>query len=99
MKKNNCAVIQGTARFTGPHSLAVVGPDGAEQVVEAEHIIIGTGSRSRLLPGMQADGVRILTSRHAIRLDAVPQRLLVMGAGAVGMEFAYVYRAYGARCV
>ena len=96
LKKNSCAVIQGTARFTGPNSLAVTGPDGAEQTVEAEHIIIGTGSRSRLLPGMQADGVRILTSRHAIRLDAVPQRLLVMGAGAVGMEFAYVYRAYGA---
>ncbi len=96
LKKNGCAVIQGTARFTGAHSLAVTGPDGAEQTVEAEHVIIGTGSRSRLLPGMQADGKRILTSRHAIRLDAVPNRLLVMGAGAVGMEFAYVYRAYGA---
>ncbi len=96
LKKNGVTVIQGTARFQGPHSLGVTGPDGAEQTVEAAHVIIATGSRSRLLPGMTADGERILTSRHAIRLNQVPRRLLVMGAGAVGMEFAYVYRAYGA---
>lgn len=97
LKKNGVTVIQGTARFTGAHELAVTAPDGTEQRVEAAHVIIATGSRSRLLPGMTADGERILTSRHAIRLNKVPHRLLVMGAGAVGMEFAYVYRAYGAQ--
>jgi dihydrolipoamide dehydrogenase len=98
LKKNKVDVITGTARFTGPNTLEVVpaGEGGDATTVEASNILIATGSRSRLLPGLVADGQRILTSRHAVRLDDVPARLLVMGAGAVGMEFAYVYRAYGA---
>jgi dihydrolipoamide dehydrogenase len=96
LKKNKVDVLRGTARFAGPKALMVRDDDGAETSVEAEHIIIATGGRSRLLPGIQADGERVLTSRHAVRLDQVPGRMIVMGAGAVGMEFAYVYRAYGA---
>lgn len=94
MKKNKVDVIRGTARFQGPRALSLEG--GEVDAVEADHVIIATGSRARLLPGMKADGERVLVSRHAVVLDEVPARLLVMGAGAVGMEFAYVYAAYGA---
>ncbi len=99
LKKNNVDVIRGSARFTGPNTLVVAPPadGGEENTVEAAHVIIATGSRSRLLPGLQADGQRVLTSRHAVRLDGVPEHFLIMGAGPVGMEFAYVYRAYGAK--
>lgn len=97
LKKNQCAVITGTARFADAGRLIVTAGDGAETTVEAAHVIIATGSRSRLLPGLQADGERILTSRHAVRLDKIPERLLIMGSGAVGMEFGYVYSAYGAQ--
>jgi dihydrolipoamide dehydrogenase len=94
MKKNAVDVVQGAARFSDAHTLNVEG-EGVS-VVEADHVIVATGSRSRLLPGMVADGERIVTSRHAVMLKEVPARMLIMGAGAVGMEFAYVYAAYGA---
>jgi dihydrolipoamide dehydrogenase len=96
LKKVKVDVVTGSARFAGPHALVVTG-EGGETRLEAAHVIIATGSRSRLLGGLKADGERVLTSRHAVKLGEVPQRLLVMGAGAVGMEFAYVYRAYGAQ--
>jgi dihydrolipoamide dehydrogenase len=98
LKKNNVNVVTGTARFSGAHTLAVEpAGDGPATTVEADHVIIATGSRSRLLPGLVADGQRVLTSRHAVGLESVPAHFLVMGAGPIGMEFAYVYRAYGAR--
>ena len=93
MKKNGVTVVRGTARFADPHTLEV---EGAEPVA-AEHVVIATGARSRLLPGMEADGERIITSRHAVALTTAPEHLVIMGAGAVGMEFAYVYRAYGSQ--
>ncbi|MCE7939169.1 dihydrolipoyl dehydrogenase [bacterium] len=96
LKKHKCDVVQGTARFADAGTLEVTAPDGAATRVAAAHIVIATGSRSRMLPGITADGERILTSRHAVRLDAVPRRLVIMGSGAVGMEFGYVYNAYGA---
>jgi dihydrolipoamide dehydrogenase len=97
-KKNNVAIVRGAARFVDDHTLTVeLSGDGGEAVtIDAENVIVATGSRSRLLPGMVADGERILTSRHAVALDAVPRRLLIMGAGAIGMEFAYIFRSYGA---
>jgi dihydrolipoamide dehydrogenase len=96
-KKHNVTWWKGRARFTGPRALEVEGTEGgASGVLEATSVIIATGSRSRMLPGVQADGQKVITSRHAVRLDDVPKRLLVAGAGAVGMEFAFVYNAYGA---
>ena len=96
LRKAGVAVVQGTARFTDARTLAVTGPEGEASTIAAKTIIVATGSRSRPFPGLDADGERVLTSRHAVRLEDVPKRFLVMGAGAVGMEFAYVYRAYGA---
>ena len=100
LRKNGVDVVQGTARFQDANTLHITAPegsDGGDQLIQADHIVIATGARSRLLPGMTADGERVITSRHAVQLDGAPEHLLVMGAGAVGMEFAYVYRGYGSQ--
>ncbi len=90
MKKNKIDVIQGSGALTGPHTLNV---DGKQ--VSAAHIILATGASPALLPGLTADGTRILTYRHAIVQKDLPKRLVIVGAGPIGMEFAYVYNAYG----
>lgn len=92
-KKNGVTHIQGTAALTGPKQVKVM-PSG--DVLTAKSIIIATGARARSLPGMTVDGQRIITYRQALELTAAPKRLIVVGAGAIGMEFAYVFRAYGA---
>ncbi len=92
-KKNGVTHIQGTATLLGPKQVRVE-PSG--QILDASSIIIATGARSRSLPGMTIDGAKIITSREALALTSAPKRLVVVGAGAIGMEFAYVFRAYGA---
>ncbi len=92
-KKNGVTHIQGTATLTGPQQVRVE-PSG--QLLDARSIIIATGARPRSLPGMTIDGRKIITSREALELTSIPKRLVVVGAGAIGMEFAYVFRAYGA---
>jgi dihydrolipoamide dehydrogenase len=94
MKKNNIEVITGAARLTSPTS-AVVEPGG--QTVEAKHIILATGARNRTFPGMETDGERVLGYREAIVLEQSPKSLVVIGTGAIGVEFAYVHKAYGAQ--
>jgi dihydrolipoamide dehydrogenase len=83
-------VLTGTATFTGPGALAVNG-----EPVTATDIVIATGSRPRLLPGLEV-GPRVLTSDEALRLDRIPASVVVIGAGAVGLEFASMYRSFGA---
>ena len=95
LRKNGVDVVQGTARMKSATQLEVTPPEGDAISIDAENIIIATGSRSRLIPGLEADGERVMTSRHAVSLENAPDRLVVIGAGAVGMEFAYVYNAYG----
>lgn len=92
-RKNGVTHIQGTATLTGPKQVQVA-PSG--DVLTAKSIIIATGARPRSLPGMTLDGQKIITYRQALELTAAPKRLIVVGAGAIGMEFAYVFRAYGA---
>ncbi len=92
MKKNNITLLNGFGRFTDPHTLEVDG-----QPVSAASIIVATGARPALLPGIEVDGQRIVTYRQAIVQDVLPQSLLVVGAGPIGMEFAYVYNAYGVK--
>lgn len=92
-KKNGVTHIQGDAKLVGPKQVRV---EPAGQLLEAKNIIIATGARPRSLPGMTIDGQKIITSRQALALTAVPKRIVVVGAGAIGMEFAFVFRAYGA---
>ncbi|HEX4579669.1 MAG TPA: FAD-dependent oxidoreductase, partial [Candidatus Dormibacteraeota bacterium] len=96
LKKNQATTVSGRGRITAPGHV-VVGVDGGGDQVELEsgHIIVATGSRPRQLPGMPTDGRRVLTSDDALFLDAVPPSAIVLGAGAVGVEFASYWRSVG----
>ncbi len=92
-RKNKITHVAGTAKLTGPTRVEVQ-PGG--QVLEAKNLIIATGARPRSFPNMQIDGKKIITYREALELTTVPRRMVIVGAGAIGMEFAYVFRSYGA---
>jgi len=93
LKKNKVAVIKGSARFTGPGRIVVDGKQPA--TLTADAIVIATGARPKSLPGIEPDGKLVWTSREAMVPDALPKRLLVIGAGAIGVEFASFYRTLG----
>jgi dihydrolipoamide dehydrogenase len=102
MKKNKITVIDGEARFTGANGkgpgVVVKGKDGKETTYTAKHKIIATGARARTIPaaGLEPDGKFIWTAKEAMVPDSFPERLLVVGSGAIGIEFASFYRALGA---
>ncbi len=96
MKKNKVAVYMGTGVLKGPGKLEVTGDKGAQQL-EAKHIIVATGARARDLPFAKADGKRIWTYRHAMTPNELPSKLLVIGSGAIGIEFASFYNDMGSQ--
>ncbi|MEP6569050.1 MAG: dihydrolipoyl dehydrogenase [Acidobacteriota bacterium] len=96
MKKNKVTVFKGTGKLALPGKVEVTGADGAKQVIETKNIIIATGSVVRPIPGFETDGVHVVNSDHILELKDVPKSLIVMGAGAVGCEFASVYSRFGA---
>ena len=91
MKKNKIDVIEGTGTLKSTTEVEVDG-----QVHEAKHIIIATGARAKLLPGIEINGKTLLTYHQALELTEVPESLVVIGAGAIGMEFSYIFKSYGA---
>jgi dihydrolipoamide dehydrogenase len=95
MKKNKIAVHMGQGKLTAPGKLSVEA-DGKTTELEAKHIIIATGARARDLPKAKADGKRIWTYRHAMVPTEMPTKLLVIGSGAIGIEFASFYNDLGA---
>jgi dihydrolipoamide dehydrogenase len=98
MKKNKVAVIDGAARLKGGGRVAVTGKGGeALPDIEAEHIIIATGARARTLPGLEPDGRLIWTYKEAMIPASFPNSLLIVGSGAIGIEFASFYRSLGAK--
>ena len=94
MKKNKIAVHMGEGTLTGPTSLTVKGEKGEEKLT-AKHIIVATGARARDLPFAKADGKRVWTYRHAMTPKEMPKKLLVIGSGAIGIEFASFYNDMG----
>ncbi|QNE03988.1 dihydrolipoyl dehydrogenase [Croceicoccus marinus] len=94
MKKNKITVHMGTGKLVAPGKLEVKGEKGSEQL-SAKHIIVATGARARDLPGNPADGDRIWTYRHAMTPKEMPTKLLVIGSGAIGIEFASFYNDMG----
>ena len=92
-KKNKIDWIKGTARLAGKGKVEIV--EGDTQTLEAKEIIIATGSSARSVPGIEIDHKRIITSDEAIGLKEVPKTLVIMGSGAVGVEFASIYRRFG----
>jgi dihydrolipoamide dehydrogenase len=98
LKKNKVTVHMGTGKFTAPGKLTVTAEDGTNTAIEGKHVIIATGARARELPKKtgKADGKRIWTYRHAMTPPEMPTRLLVVGSGAIGIEFASFYNDMGA---
>ena len=94
MKKNKIAVHMGEGTLTGPTSLTVKGEKGEEKL-SAKHVIVATGARARDLPFAKADGKRVWTYRHAMTPPEMPKKLLVIGSGAIGIEFASFYNDMG----
>lgn len=95
MKKNKVTVIPGHGKLLGQKKLEVT--HGKEtQVLTAPHIILATGARPRVLPGLEPDGTLIWTSKEAMTPEKMPESLLVVGSGAIGMEFASFYHTLGA---
>jgi dihydrolipoamide dehydrogenase len=93
-KKYGVTHIPGTATLTGRGRLEVASASG-KQTLEAARIILATGARARMLPGIEADGDRIVTYREAMVLPEVPKSMVVIGAGAIGLEFADFWNAFG----
>ena len=92
-KKNKIDWIKGTARIAAPGTVEVF--EGDKQSLSAAEIIIATGSAPRSVPGIEIDRKRIITSDEAIQLKDVPKSMVIMGSGAVGVEFASIYRRFG----
>ncbi len=95
-KSEGVDLIEGTATFTGEHAARVDRGEGEPVEVEFEHAIVATGSRPITVPGFEFDGERVLSSKDALALESVPDRLLVVGAGYIGMELSTVYAKLGA---
>jgi len=96
LKKNKVTGLRGTGRLAGPHEVEVEGQDG-KQTYGAKFIIVATGSVPRDIPIAPVDGERILNSDHILELRKVPASLAVLGAGAVGTEFASIYASFGSK--
>jgi dihydrolipoamide dehydrogenase len=97
MKKNKITVVMGEGKLTGKGKLSVAGADGKRTDLTTRHIIVATGARARDLPFAKADGKRIWTYRHAMTPAEMPTELLVIGSGAIGIEFASFYADLGAK--
>jgi len=96
MKKNKVDVIKGYGRLAGPGKVEVMS-DANRQIVEAKNIVLATGSEARMLPGLQPDAKRILTNIEILNLTQIPKTLAILGAGAVGVEFASCFHRFGSK--
>ena len=96
-KKNNVEYIKGTASFKGEHEVNVNLTDGGEQTVVAKNILIATGSEATPFPGLKIDEKRIITSTGAIALEKVPETMVVIGGGIIGLEMGSVWSRLGAK--
>lgn len=100
LKKNKIPLLKGTGRIEGPHQVSITADGQGEnhvQLVESDRIMIATGSKERTLPGLEIDGDQILTSYEALTDAEIPESILIIGGGAIGCEFAYIYSVFGSR--
>jgi len=95
MKKNKITTVMGVAKLTGKGKVSVTTDKGVEELT-AKNIVLATGARARELPGLEADGKLVWTYRHALQPPHMPKKLLVIGSGAIGIEFASFYNTMGA---
>ena len=95
MKKNKITVIMGTGKLVAGPKVAVTDAAGAITEYAAKHIIVATGGRAKQLPNLPIDGKKIIEYRKAMSLESMPKRMVVVGAGAIGVEFGYFYHTMG----
>ena len=95
MKKNKIDVIMGFGKLVAGKKLEVTAEDGKKESYEADHIIVATGGRSRELPSMPIDNEKIIGYRKAMVLEKIPKKMVIVGSGAIGVEFAYFYNTIG----
>ncbi len=97
-KKYKVQHVQGFGVLRSPQQVDVLDAGGSvTDRIESRYIIIATGARPRMIPGIEVDRERILTSKEALLLDTLPESIIIMGAGAIGVEFAYYFNAFGAK--
>jgi dihydrolipoamide dehydrogenase len=96
-QKNNVTLIRGRGSVAGRGKVSVASSDGPARTLDSKFTIVATGSVIRGLPGVEFDGKRIINSDHALSLTSVPKSMIVLGAGAVGVEFASIYATFGAK--
>jgi dihydrolipoamide dehydrogenase len=94
LRKNKVESVRGFGTLESPTSVRVKTPAGEEKILEAKHIILATGSEPKIFPDKTIDGKHVITSNEALELEAVPKSMVVIGAGAVGVEFASIYARF-----
>jgi dihydrolipoamide dehydrogenase len=97
MKKNKIDVIMGFGKLAGKGKIEVTANDDKKQIVESKHIILATGGRSREIPALKIDGKKIIGYREAMILPQQPKSMIVVGSGAIGVEFGYFYNSLGTK--
>ena len=97
MKKNKIEVIMGYGKVKGKGQVEVTGADGSKKTVEGKYIILATGGRSRELPNLKQDGKKVIGYREAMVLPEQPKRMIIVGSGAIGIEFGYFYNSLGTK--
>jgi dihydrolipoamide dehydrogenase len=95
LARQRTTLVEGRGRLVEPGVVTVADPDGAEQRIEGRHVVIATGSRVRSLPGIEVDGTVVQTSDDAVGFTQAPGRAVIIGAGAIGMEFASMWAPMG----
>jgi dihydrolipoamide dehydrogenase len=96
LRSNGVETLKGTARFVGGHRVVVAQPDGTEVEFGPENVIVATGSAPTVIPGFEPDGRQVIDSNGALNLTRLPGRIAIIGAGAIGLEFATAFRRLGA---
>jgi dihydrolipoamide dehydrogenase len=97
LKKNHVEMVRGLAKLAGSGKISVTDSKGTTQEITTKNIVLATGSEARLLPGLEPDGKRILTNKEILSLPEIPKSLVVIGAGAVGVEFASIFHRFGSK--
>ena len=95
MRKNKIDIHMGTAKFIDTNRLTATGEDGQTTILQAKNIVIATGASPMMIPGMDIDGKRVVTYREAILQEQLPKSVVIIGAGAIGLEFATIWSSYG----
>jgi dihydrolipoamide dehydrogenase len=97
LKKNKVDMLRGYAKLLPPGKISVTDAQGATREISAKNIVLATGSEARMLPGLEADGKTILTNKEILNLPAIPKSMVIIGAGAVGVEFASIFERFGSK--